>query len=108
MPIVRELAKMRAYQLNYEQKQLLGLNAKQIFCCVFSGMPCDMINDFRSYYSYTRGNCFMYNSGFSQNGSLVPLKKVELDGQQYGLSLIIAPLVNTNKYPMSYSTSLKV
>ena len=108
MDDITELAKMRAIQLNNDQKQLLGFNSSQIFRCTFSGRPCDMTNDFRSYYSYSRGNCFTYNSGLTQNNTPTPLKTIELDGQQYGLSLIIAPLLNSNKYPTSYSNGLKV
>ena len=55
--------------------------------CRFNNMPCTQ-NDFESYFTFTSGNCFKFNSGKYLNGSnYSPLKRASTPGRRNGFTL---------------------
>ena len=104
-----------------EFKQSLGLNLNLdnhfsiLQKCYFNAKRCTLDSDkfvydgFYWFYNFDYGNCYTFNSGLNLNGQKSDIKKVDREGQDYGLSLCLGPLLNKNtKYPTSESKGLKV
>ena len=90
-------------------RKLLGFNMTSAFqICFFSGEICDVTKDFRWFFDTNYGNCFQFNSGYNMNGNPVEVKRVSNGGKNFGLSLLIGPLVNKNQYSTVLSKGLKV
>ena len=89
--------RFKAFNLSLEDRKNLGLKIDElIYDCSFKGELCDFYNDFRWIYSYSNGNCFQYNSGYSSNGSRVKLKSTFFNGPVNGLRLKV--YTGTSKY----------
>ena len=90
-------------------RQQLGFNLSSIQSCMISLRPCNMSSDFRSYYSFSHGNCIQFNSGINSDGLEVPVKTTTFQGETNGLILNIDPLFNENRiFPMRQIKGLRV
>jgi hypothetical protein len=92
-------AKIHA-KANYDEnvQKKLGFPFESIHSCYFNSRPCNMSNDFEWIYSYEHGNCWQFNSQSE--------KQTYFEGEENGLKMEIWPLVNSNKYPVVFSTGL--
>ena len=94
----------------------LNLNAFSILQnCKFNQQWCNynwntgLWSDFNWYFSFDYGNCFQFNSGKNVSNDKVSLKQVNREGEDFGLSLWIGPIIYYNtKYPTSDSKGLRV
>ena len=87
-----------------ENRKLLGFNLnKTLYSCSFTQLDCDLTMDFNWFFNYNFGNCYQFNSGLNNN-----LKNVSFGAEINGLSLVIGPLINQNRYPLTKSTGLKL
>jgi len=84
------------------KREALGTNFSEIIMhCFFHLQPCNFTRDFQSFFHTFYGNCIQFNAkGFD-------LKKSSYGGKAYGLQLILGPLINENKYPVTFSSGLK-
>ena len=58
-------------KLIMEDKILLGFSLSDILVdCQYSGVSCSILNDFRTFYNPTMGNCYSFNSGWNTSKSL--------------------------------------
>jgi len=80
-----------ASSLDDSAKSAFGIKKEVFRECSFNMNRCSVTDDFKWFYSRDLGNCFQSNS----------VKKSNFQGSIHGLSLIVGPLVNTNK---KYST----
>lgn len=101
---ITELAKMyvsRDGEFYVVERKRMGLNwSKVISQCYFNGRKCNLSRDFNLYFSFVNGNCFQFNANLSR------LRTVELEGESYGLSLILGPLSDENHlYPATMSNN---
>ena len=89
--------------VNDSFRQSLGLSRDDFRAFVFNQEVCNLTRDLRWFYSQTYGNCFQFNSGD------LPLKMTTFQGDQYGLWILVGPLVNANKkYPATIMQGLRV
>ena len=61
------------------------------------------MDSFTTYFSYDFGNCYQFNAVFNSS-----IKKSFSEGIDYGLTLLMGPIVNNNKYLTSTSRGLVV
>ncbi len=61
-----------------------------------------MTRDFQWFFHPDYGNCIQFNA------NSLDLKSSSYGGNSYGLQLVVGPLVNRNKYPVTFSSGLKV
>ena len=115
------LTKMYAQvNLSDEWKKQLGLNLNLntfsiLKNCKFNQQWCiynydtGFWSDFNWFFSFDYGNCFQFNSGKNVSNDKVAIKQVNREGQDFGLSLFIGPLIYANeKYATSDSKGLRV
>ena len=79
--------------------------------CFFNGDDCSgllIYNYFRSYFSYDFGNCWQFNTGYNYTNSPISLLYQSAEGSEYGLTLMLGPWINLNKYFSSFSDGLVV
>ena len=70
-----------------QRRQLSPTLEDILYSCSFNGQPCNY-NDFVWEFDKFYGNCFVFNSGISQAGDKVDLKKSHMTGNYlYGLQL---------------------
>jgi hypothetical protein len=99
---ISSLTKMLAAQTEYESKKNLGQEF-QINYCLFNKKRCFKNQDFKNVYLFEHGYCVQFNS-LSMSSS----KTVTEAGKEFGLSLVMGPFVNSNKYPTAQSKGLVV
>ncbi len=107
-PLVIELAKMYVSSAAYTDSNRAKLGwslLDRMLNSLYGGDQFNKIDEFNWYYSHEYGSCFQFNSGFN---SSKPLKKTFTQGKDYGLYLLIGPLVVFNRYPTSDSNGLIV
>jgi hypothetical protein len=84
-------------------RKRLGVDfATIINSCYFDSNPCNLAADFQWFFHSSYGNCIQFNS------NSLDLKTSITPGKTYGLQLRIGPLKSENKYPITFSTGLKV
>jgi hypothetical protein len=84
-------------------RKRLGLNfAKFINSCYFNNLPCNLTRDFQWFFHSDYGNCIQFNA------NAFDFKSSSSSGKRYGLQLRIGPIKSENKYPITFSTGLKV
>lgn len=59
-----------------------------IIGCMYSGRSCSE-SDWTHYYDFNFGNCYKFNTGFAQNGTRVPIRKVTSSVLYSGLVLYL-------------------
>ena len=97
--------KYKAFKLIQEEKKSLGFSlSKTLLLCSFNGNKCS-IEDFYWFYDFKWGNCFQFNSNVNQTS---PIKETFLGGYNYGLTLFLGPLINSNRNFSHYSSGLKI
>jgi hypothetical protein len=99
---INSLTKMMTAQPDFESKKNLGREF-QLNYCLFNKKRCYKKNDFKNVYLFEHGNCIQFNSFGNSLQSTVTEA-----GKEFGLSLIMGPFVNSNKYPTSQSKGLVV
>jgi hypothetical protein len=81
----------------------LGTNFPEIVTsCYFDLQACNITRDFQWFFHSFYGNCIQFNA------NSFDLKSSFYAGKLHGLQLILGPLINRNKYPVTLSTGLKV
>ena len=114
-PILTELAKMNASRADFgeEARKSLGFN-KIHFSCMFNKKRCGdeaKNSQYSHTYLYDYGNCYQFNSGLNLSNVAFPFKKTTVEGQDFGLSLMVGPVSyknKFNKYPTAFAKGLKV
>ena len=108
-----KLAKMYVSSPNFtnEDRQSLASNLLDLIAeCYFDNQDCE--ENFTAfsnwYFSYDFGNCVQINTGRNWTNQRATLLYSVSEGKEYGLSLLMGPLVNRNKYLSSLSTGLVV
>ena len=93
------LAQMYAANPAYgdENRTRLGLDATLIYNCLFNGANCQ--SDLTRVYLYEYGSCFQFSS---KNAT------TSISGIDYGLSVSIGPLIDSNRYLTTYESGLVV
>ena len=87
---INKLAKMYVNSNEYTDDERLSLMfAFFINECYYAGEDC--LGDFTWYFSYEYGNCYQFNTGRT-------VKKSTTEGVDYGLALILGPIINKNRY----------
>ena len=110
---ITELTKMHVSDPSYESKRKnLGKKFDSlVFSCSFNNKVCSktFLTSFtRTYFSYDYGNCFQFNSGLNDLNTLIEPNKIDTEGNKHGFSIVLGPLVNSNKYLSSYTNGLIV
>jgi hypothetical protein len=83
------LSKQNAFSLSDQDKRSLSYDISDILIsCSFDGREC-VLTDFIWRFDRFFGSCFIFNSGFDQNGDSVPLKVNKQPGKFNGLKLLI-------------------
>jgi hypothetical protein len=98
---------LRIYVNNPEysntNRKRLGVDfATIINSCFFDYKPCDLTRDFQWFFHSSYGNCIQFNANISD------MKSSTFSGKSNGLRLRIGPIKSENKYPITFSTGLKV
>jgi len=110
--LINELTKMfvNAPSNNDSNRGILTAFGIVPALCFFNSKSClENINDyFRSYFSYDYGNCYQFNTGYNYTNSPIPLLKQSREGSQFGLSLIVGPIVNQNEFLSSFSDGMVI
>jgi hypothetical protein len=97
-------ASMPAY--GNDKRKKLGFNFDQITSCFINFKDCK--HDLHWYYSYDYGNCFQFNSGFNLVNKKISRINMTRDGLEFGPSISIFPLINTNEYSAFFGNALAV
>ena len=107
-----EYTKLYANSPNYSDVNKVKLIAYQNnpYKCMFDNNDCsnNLYTYFRIYFSYDFGNCYQFNTGYNYTNSPVPLLRQSSEGSEYGLQLMLGPLVNLNKYLSSFSDGMVI
>ena len=102
--VVNRLAKMYASSPLFTDQQRKSLIASSFgYQCYFGGESCPL-NSQTWTYDYNYGNCYQFNTGYNQT----TLLKTYTEGVDNGLSLLIGPLINKNKYLTSLASGMVV
>jgi len=100
---ITTLAKMRTADPRFDLKKNLSQPLNLLMKgCFFNKMECDLKKDFVDVYLFENGNCIRFNSIDSN------LKQVTETGKDFGLSFILGPLNNFNKYATSLFSGLVI
>ncbi|CAF0708693.1 unnamed protein product [Brachionus calyciflorus] len=68
-------------------KKLVGFTIDDmLLSCLFNDKPCDS-QDFILFYDFDYVNCYTFNSGYDQNGTKIPIKKINEAGTDRSLKL---------------------
>ena len=90
-----------------ENRKNLGFDISQINLCSYGQIKCNL-SDFHWYWSYDYGNCWQYNSGLNFKNSKIDFKNTNLEGRDYGLYIVIFPLISKNKFMTTWDNGMVV
>ena len=81
------VSKAAAMNLSLDDRKKLGYTINQFFIsCTFLTIDCDP-REFISFYHFTYGNCFIFNSGMNTSGDRIDLKTVNSASLKGALSM---------------------
>lgn len=106
---LNSLVRIKAANPSYgdENRRKLGFEKSLILSCKFNEKKC--INDLHWYYSFEYGNCWQFNVGLNLTNHPIDLRDLTLEGKEYGLSVVIFPLLYTqNKYMTNWDSGMVV
>ena len=108
------LAKLNVTSKEYpiKERAKLGFDLRQIVSFTydngFYSTRADLLESFRWVFDFDYGSCFQFNSGFRANQSQTDVRRVEVQGPNYGLKLFINDLEYKNRLPTAESNGIKV
>ena len=85
-----------------ENRKKLGFSKSIIMGCKFNERKC--ANELHWYYSFEYGNCWQFNVGRNFTNHPIEIRDSTLEGKEYGLSIVVFPLLFTQNKYMTNST----
>ena len=89
-----------------DKRKRLGFDLSLITSCKYNTIKCG--TDLHWYWSYDYGNCWQFNSGFNLTNQVIDIKNSTLEGRDYGLSMVIYPIINNNRYMTTWDNGMIV